>query len=204
VSPAWAALAIDAALLTFAGGDTRIDSRLPDLPNTRVPAARAGQVVSTGTENAELLFGAANFVRLAPESHIDLRAMRLAGTAMVDLASGPAVELRCGDALVRLMRGGVYRLDCGTSPAAAVRKGAALVAAAGKRVRVNAGYSLALRPGSAPAPTVAAANQFELWCGERRRRAEGLRRSGRPLSTSTDVVLRGAEEIDRYRKIPRP
>jgi hypothetical protein len=206
VAASWALLAIEAALLTFAEGGILVDSKPPELIGTRVTVVRSGQTVSTGDGRAELLFGRTDFIRLGPESRLDLGSMRLHGTALFDFSSPAPIELVCGETTVQFPRPGMYRVDC-RPPAPGmltVARGTAVAVIGSERIRTSAGRTLTMRRGEkAVKPRHRGPDEMDVWNADRADLAVRFRRSRRALVTPSDAVLTDPSDIDRALYGPR-
>ncbi len=147
--------------INYIEGDVRMDDKPVEVKFAQFPFLKDHSVLrTTGEGRAELLLGDGIFLRIAEASAVrmvssslvDTRLELLEGSALIewaDVEKHVPVTFTVGDAVVRLLKRGLYRLDA--SPARIeVYAGEAGVTRDGQAILVKTARMLKLEAGAAP------------------------------------------------------
>jgi hypothetical protein len=150
-------IAAKAGLIYLAEGEVSIDGHtLRGLSIGTMARVGEGHVFRNPDGRAELLLQPLNFIRLAAGAKVEMLSdtltnvrVRIDGSAIGDITRSESVAVVCADAIINLLKSGVYRFHCDANteqPWVRVYKGAVIVTLDKAKRRVAEGYDALLKP----------------------------------------------------------
>lgn len=143
----------------FAEGGVLLEEQPFEFNVAQVVHLGNGQRLRTVDGRAEVMIAPGSFIRIAPQSELELVRVAMStahlrlirGSAAIDLARAKdtkGITVEIGDARIRFMKAGLYRLDipAGANPAVRVRRGKATVELRSEKIELGGKWQLTIAP----------------------------------------------------------